>query len=153
MGGVSGMQSYSPPTIEAWNDYCDLYDANVQRCYPEFADQFSMCPSASCLAAVYDESALLDVVACQSVKDCDTFFMDDDCVDSAGGGLDAAGQAFLDACRARITECASTANGYCASALPIIRSTIRNGVAACLERPCAELDACLDALQIPDCWE
>jgi hypothetical protein len=150
---VGSTQSYSPETVAAWNDYCDLYDANVQRCYPEFADQFSMCPSASCLAMVYDESALLDVVACQSAKDCDTFFMDDDCAMSAGGGVDAAAQAFYDRCRARVTECAGSSSQYCSVALPLIRSELRDAVSACLARPCGELDGCLDALQIPDCWE
>ncbi len=148
-GGTGGSGGgYSPATVEAWNEYCALRDERLVTCDIPLGS----CATADCIEPIYEEAPLLDYIACQSAKTCDEFGSDDDCLEMAGGGLSGERLAFGDACVAKTTECFGDASDFCAAALPMIRRSIMNAVDACLARPCAELEACFDAIVVPDCW-
>lgn len=128
-------------------DYCAKRDA----CAVEQSITVSACPTSMCLARSLVEAPLLDFFNCQIAKQCSSFFSDDDCF--ATGTSDAERDAFVTRCLAKTSECADDFGDACAAALPIFRKEWMHAVDACLPRACADVQACVDAIPIEDCWD
>jgi hypothetical protein len=114
--------------------------------------ELAKCPTSMCLAGLTEEAALLQYFDCQIAKQCSAFFSDDDCIVAAGTS-DAERDAFLARCVAKSDECADDFGDACGIGLPIFRKELMRAVDACLDRACADVQPCVDALPIMDCWK
>ena len=110
-----------------------------------------VCPTSACLASVTEEPALLDYFDCQIAKQCSLFFNDDDCVLSAGTP-DAERDAWRTQCAARFTECGVASDLCGVFAAPLLRKQWMHAADPCLKGACADLETCIAALPVPDCW-
>jgi hypothetical protein len=149
-GGVDGGGSgrFSPQIEQAWSAFCDARAAKARQCN---ITSPSACPATSCLSTLYDERLIPQFILCQSEKTCTDFLDPNACIRSVGT-IDAPRQAFLDRCESKISGCASNFGAYCAVGLPIVLRSVMDSVDACLSEPCADLDACLTNVELPDCW-
>ena len=129
-------------------DYC----AKRETCAVEQGNTVGACPTSMCLAPSWEEAALIEFFDCQIAKACSSFFSDDDCAVSAGTS-DAERDAFLARCVAKITECGDDFGDVCGLGLPISRKELMRAADACIARPCVEVQACVDAIVIADCWQ
>jgi len=128
-------------------DYC----AKRTMCSVDQSVAIGACPTSMCLSHVYEEAPLLQFLDCQIAKQCTAFFNDDDCFLLAGTS-DAERDAFTARCAAKSTECTDDFGDACAIGAPIVRKEFMHAVDACLTRACAEVQACIDAIAIEDCW-
>ena len=128
-------------------DYCSKRDA----CAVEQNLTVSPCPTSMCIAGQAEEAPLVEFLDCQIAKQCSSFFNDDDCGASAGTS-DAERDAFIARCLAKTTECADDFGDVCALGLPIARKELMRAADACVARACADVQACVDAIPIEDCW-
>jgi hypothetical protein len=128
-------------------DYCAKNDA----CAAEQGVTARMCPISTCLAPAVEEPALVEFFDCQIAKACSSFFSDDDCIASAGA-LDAEREAFIARCLAKTTECGDDFGDACGFGAPLVRKEWMRMADACLGRPCAEVEACVAAIPLVDCW-
>jgi non-ribosomal peptide synthetase component F len=110
-----------------------------------------VCPTSACLASLTEESALLDYFDCQIAKQCSAFFNDDDCVVSAGTS-DAERDAWRTQCAAKFTSCGGAPDLCAALASPLVRKQWMHAADSCIQGACADLENCIAALPIPDCW-
>ena len=140
----------SPTGKQRLAEYCTKRQTcAVEQNFPEQAT----CPTSTCLASVLQEAPLLEFFDCQTPKQCPSFFNDDDCF-WAAGTADAEQTAFVSRCVAKGEECANASFGEaCATyGMPIIRKEWLHKIDACVGMACADVDACIAALQLPDCW-
>ena len=128
-------------------DYC----GKRMSCSVDQGITVGACPTSMCLSRMFEEAPLLQFFDCQIAKQCTAFFNDDDCA-AAAGTSDAERDAFVNRCGAKMTECATDFGDACVVGLPIVRKEFMHAVDACLGKPCADVQTCIDAIPIEDCW-
>ena len=129
-------------------DYC----TKRTTCATEESLTGIVCPTSACLASLTEESALLGYFDCQIAKQCSAFFNDDDCVVSAGTS-DAERDAWRTQCAAKFTSCGGAPDLCAALASPLVRKQWMHAADGCIQAAaCADLENCIAALPIPDCW-
>jgi hypothetical protein len=129
------------------DDYC----AKRTTCATEENLTGITCPTSMCLAQATEEAALLDYFDCQIAKQCSVFFNDDDCVLSAGTS-DAERDNWRTQCVAKFTSCGAAPDLCGALASPLVRKQWMHAADPCLQGACTDLETCISALPIPDCW-
>jgi hypothetical protein len=148
-GGTNGASSDLSSTAKArLADYCTKRDA----CAAEQNFPVSACPTSMCLARQLEEAPLIEFFDCQIAKQCSSFFNDDDCAVAAGTS-DAERDAFIARCLAKTTECGDDFGDVCAFGLPSVRKELMRAADACVTRACADVQACVEALPVEDCWD
>jgi hypothetical protein len=147
--GSNGAPSDLSPTAKSrLADYCTKRQAcAVDQNLPDIT-----CPTSACLASETVEGPLLEYFDCQIAKQCPAFFNDDDCAASAGTP-DAEQTQFVSRCTGKNTECSGDFGGFCGvGGMPIIRKEWIHMFDACIGMACADIDACLNAVLLVDCW-
>ena len=129
-------------------DYCE----KRTMCGEAQAFIIGACPTSTCLSRVFEEAPLLQFFDCQIAKQCSAFFSDDDCFVAAGTS-DAEREAFATHCAAKSTECADDFGDACAFGMPVVRKEFMRAVDNCLTHACADVQACVDAIPVEDCWQ
>ena len=71
----------------------------------------------------------------------------------APGTSDAERDAFATRCAAKSTECADDFGDACAFGMPVVRKEFMRAVDNCLTHACADVQACVDAIPVEDCWQ
>jgi hypothetical protein len=145
-GGSSTPSDLSPAAKAKWSTYCAQRAAYMAECSPNAA----LCPTSTCLAAVWEDAPVIEYFDCQLAKSCASFFGDDDCI-AAAGTSDAERDDFIARCTAKLSNCGLQTD-YCAAGLPIVRKLLMHAVDACLTNQCTQIQGCFDALALPDCW-
>jgi hypothetical protein len=128
-------------------DYCAKRDA----CAVEQNLTITPCPTSMCIAGQAEEAPVIEFFDCQIAKQCSSFFSDDDCAASAGSS-DAERDAFIARCLAKTTECANDFGDVCALGLPLARKELMRAADACMSRACADVQTCVNAIVLEDCW-
>ncbi len=147
-GSNSAPSDLSPTAKSRLADYC----TKRQSCAVDQNLTDITCPTSMCLASETVEGPLLEYFDCQIAKQCSAFFNDDDCAASAGTP-DAEQTQFVSRCTAKNTECGGDFGDVCAVAgAPILRTEWLHKFDTCIGMACADIDACLNAVQLVDCW-
>jgi hypothetical protein len=147
-GSTGAPSDLSPTAKSRLADYCAKRDA----CQTETGISSAPCPTSMCLASQTVEGPLLEYFDCQIAKQCSAFFNDDDCAASAGTP-DAEQTQFVSRCIAKNTECSGDFDSFCGvGGMPIIRKDWLHMFDACISKACADIDACLNAVLVADCW-
>jgi len=129
------------------------YCAKRQSCAAELNMPDVTCPTSACLAGEVYEAPLLQFFDCQTPKQCSAFFSDDACF-AAAGTPDAEQTAFVSRCIAKNTECSGDFAEFCGvGGMAIIRKEWLHKFDACIGMACADIDACLAAIELNDCWK
>jgi hypothetical protein len=147
-GSNDAPSDLSPTAKSRLADYC----AKRQSCAVDQNLIDITCPTSTCLASEMVEGPLLEYFDCQIAKQCSAFFNDDDCAASAGTP-DAEQTQFVSDCTAKNTECSGDFSEVCPVAgAPLLRKEWLQKFEACIGMACADIDACLNAVQLVDCW-
>jgi hypothetical protein len=129
-------------------DYCKEAEARNARCTPE--DTFNAAECAAdwaCATKMWRAEDLEPVYRCFATRECDT--SDDPCVaDVAGKYLaDPVIKAYSESCLEKRMACDdSFADDYCSVAMGVLKDEYRTQVAACIEKPCEEVELCFAAV-------
>lgn len=139
-GGTSGDTSLS-------FDYCKEVEARTVRCEAGVYDAATCTKQLGCYTTIVrseDRNGLMD---CFAKRACGV--SDDTCVGTASAkyASDATVTAYIKACTDKRTACsAAFPDDYCGADWGLFTDDVRSKVKACLDKPCADVSPCFQAI-------
>ena len=141
---------------QAWNDLLSWRDQEAATCNITI----NAWPGYACVQQIYDPRRIADFAACMKALGCAALESADPCLfnpptPSQDWTPSADAQTWMATCLAHHTECGFSEDHCYAVLEGMLRPEYRAAVRACVEKPCADVPACIvtAATTISSCWQ
>ena len=140
-----------------WDEYCTAAKQQYAAC----GEPWHGCAPSTCVATVWNAAVLSDYTSCMLARSCTELGSDDACFSASGledGGIPQSVKDAIDACVAKVITCNGQGSSInadnCTFAAPLVNPTLSAQAMACFDKPCADIDACLQPIRAQfDCLD
>jgi hypothetical protein len=139
-----GASTSDVTTYDAPADFCKALADRAMRC--ETGAPSDCSKQLACYQAAVRPEDQGNLLGCLAERDCKT--IDDKCVANAASKYQSDGtvKSYVDACLAKRTSCSNAfSDDYCGYDYGLFVDSMRAAVKACLDKPCEEVKACVQA--------
>lgn len=134
-----------------WVEFCKA-DAERDQTCGQTPNETSCQQAQACFEGSWRTSAMPPLLDCLAARQCGE--SDDPCFESAGQSITKTPSidAYLARCPTYQTQCGAS-DDICAASIALLSDATLDQLTACMDKPCADADACLEPhFDTLDCW-